>query len=54
MGKSLGAVVPKGIIEHFGLEVGDKLDFRIDGDYIKVRPVHPSAKTDVQAASTPD
>jgi antitoxin component of MazEF toxin-antitoxin module len=43
MGASLGAVVPKGIIEHFGLEVGNELDFRIEKDYIKAIPVHPSA-----------
>ncbi len=38
MGKSLGAVIPKGITEHFGLEVGDKLDLRIETDYIKATP----------------
>ena len=51
MGNSLGAVIPKGITEHFGLEVGDKIDFRIDGDNIKAIPVHPSAKMNVQAAT---
>jgi len=51
MGKSLGAVIPKGVIEHFGLEIGDKIDFRIVGDHIKAIPVHPSAKMTVQAAS---
>lgn len=53
MGKSVGSVIPKGIIEHFGLEVGDKLDFRIVGEYIKAIPVHPSAKTDAQATQHP-
>ncbi|MDO9098177.1 MAG: hypothetical protein Q7U60_08650 [Candidatus Methanoperedens sp.] len=32
---SLFAFIPCGIVEHFGLEVGDKLDFRIENDYIK-------------------
>lgn len=53
MHESLGAVIPKGITEHFGLEVGDKIDFRIENGYIKGTPVHPSAKMNVQAAQHP-
>lgn len=54
MGKSLGAVIPKGITEHFGLEVGDKIDFRIDGDNIKAMPVHANRQVEnVQAAQHP-
>ncbi len=47
------AYIPKGIVEHFGLKVGDKLDFRIDGDYIKAIPVAPSAKNELQVAQHP-
>ena len=36
---SLGSVIPKGIIEHFDLEVGDQIDFRIENDNIKAIPV---------------
>lgn len=50
---SLYAIIPKGITEHFGLEAGDKIDFRIEKDHIKAIPVHPSCKTDAQAAQHP-
>lgn len=53
MGRSLGAVIPIGVIEYFGLEVGDKIDFRIVGDHIKAIPVTPSAKNESQAAQHP-
>ncbi|MDP2789497.1 MAG: AbrB/MazE/SpoVT family DNA-binding domain-containing protein [bacterium] len=33
--ESVNSIIPKGVLEHCGLEVGDKLDFRIDGDHIK-------------------
>lgn len=52
--KSLTANIPAGIVEYFGLEVGDELDFRIEGDHIKAIPVHPSCKTDVQATRHTD
>lgn len=29
---SLFVVIPEGIVEHFNLRAGDKLDFRIDED----------------------
>jgi antitoxin component of MazEF toxin-antitoxin module len=47
------AYIPKWIIEHFGLKVGDKLDFRIDGNCIKAMPVAPSAKNELQVAQHP-
>ncbi|MCZ7401224.1 MAG: AbrB/MazE/SpoVT family DNA-binding domain-containing protein [Candidatus Methanoperedens sp.] len=47
------AYIPKGIIEHFGLKVGDRLDFRIEGDHIKAVPVAQSAKNVLQAAQHP-
>jgi bifunctional DNA-binding transcriptional regulator/antitoxin component of YhaV-PrlF toxin-antitoxin module len=50
---SLFAYVPTGIVEHFGLKVGDKLDFRIDGDHIKAIPVAPSVKIEPQVAQHP-
>jgi antitoxin component of MazEF toxin-antitoxin module len=53
MGRSLGAVIPKGVLEHFNLEVGDQIDFRIEKDHIKAMPVHPSAKMNVQTAQHP-
>ncbi len=49
--ESLFSVIPSEIVEDFGLKQGDKLDFRTEKDYIKVIPVHPSVKTDVQAVS---
>lgn len=51
--ESLFSVIPSEIVEDMGLKVGDKLDFRIDGDHIKAMPVHPSAKMNVQVAQHP-
>lgn len=36
---SLWVVIPQGIVEHFGLHVGDELDLRIQGTFIKATPV---------------
>lgn len=49
---SLFAVIPEGIVEHFDLRVGDELDFRIEDDHIRAMPVAPSAKSELQTAST--
>lgn len=50
--ESVNSIIPKGVLEHFGLEVGDKLDFRIDGDHIKAIPVHANRQVEnVQAAT---
>ena len=46
---SLFSVIPSEIIEDMGLKAGDKLDFCIEGDYIKVTPVHTAAKQSVPA-----
>ncbi len=37
--QSLLSVVPAPIAEHFSLEAGDQLDFRIEGRTIRVTPV---------------
>lgn len=51
--ESLFSVIPSEIVEDFGLKQGDKLDFITKNGFIKVVPVHPSCKTDVQAAQHP-
>jgi antitoxin component of MazEF toxin-antitoxin module len=48
--KSITTNIPKAFTEHFGLKVGDEVDFRLEMDHIRIMPVRPSAKTDVQAA----
>jgi AbrB family looped-hinge helix DNA binding protein len=44
-------IIPSEIIEDLNLKTGDKLDFSIEGDHIKVMPIHTSAKMNVQAAT---
>lgn len=48
---SLYSMIPKPLIEYFGLEVGDQIDFRIEKDHIKAIPVHANRQVEnVQAA----
>lgn len=48
---SLFANIPTEIVEDMALKSGDKLDFCIVGEYIKVVPVRIPAKIDVQGAT---
>ncbi len=48
---SLFAYIPQAVVEHFNLKVGEKLDFRIEGEYIKAIPVHSPGKMHAQAAA---
>lgn len=50
---SLFSNIPFEIVEDMGLKAGDKLDFCIEGNYIKAIPVHASSKMNVQAAQHP-
>jgi bifunctional DNA-binding transcriptional regulator/antitoxin component of YhaV-PrlF toxin-antitoxin module len=46
---SMFCVIPSEIVEDMKLKSGDKLDFSIEGDHIKVMPIHQSSKINVQA-----
>lgn len=51
---SLYSMIPKPLIEYFGLEVGDQIDFRLEKNYIKVMPVHTNRQAENVPAAPPE